>query len=326
MEKVSIIIPTYKGEQNILIAVQSALRTKGVTKEIIVVDDNGLYSEHQIKTYSLLKPYIDTKMINYIPHKTNINGSAARNTGFQNSSGDYIVFLDDDDYLFPNKIVKQVRQLSKFGEEIGFSVSGGFYVHKNGRGYIKRLPSVKNALFNYLIDKYYFNTSALVIRRSIIEKLNGFDETFNRHQDWEFCSRMMSITKPCFINEPLFIKYAENRNTAANINIRENQLDYFLNKIIPIWKLKLSNNQIRKIIKYRYRQVFQACFMSKQLKNGILYLKRKKCSKKDAFYAILELVILAMKRLILGNKKVTYSYDEVQIKLDLKREIRNEYN
>ena len=85
-------------------------------------------------------------------------------------------------------------------------------------------------MYNYLLDKNYFNTSALVLRRSCIETVNGFDESFRRHQDWEFCSRALGKTKVCYINEPLLIKYAENRNIPTDVEMQIKQLDYFFEK------------------------------------------------------------------------------------------------
>ena len=48
--ELSIIIPTYKGEKSVLMSVESAIRTRCRSKEIIVVDDNGEGSKSQIET------------------------------------------------------------------------------------------------------------------------------------------------------------------------------------------------------------------------------------------------------------------------------------
>ena len=106
---VSIVMPTYKGTDNICMAIEGALHQTYKPIEIIVVDDNGEGTEEQKKTEVLLSKYISSKKIKYIKHKYNINGSAARNTGMKVAKGEYFSFLDDDDYLFPDKIEKQVK-------------------------------------------------------------------------------------------------------------------------------------------------------------------------------------------------------------------------
>ena len=313
MITLSIIIPTYKGEANIAIAVKSALsqRIDGET-EVIVVDDNGAGSEHQIATETILNEYIIKQQIKYIKHETNKNGSAARNTGFKVSSGEYIVFLDDDDYLFPEKTQIQIDQLEEKGEEYGFSVSAGYYVHKNGRGYLKRINHKDAFLFNYLMDRNYFNTSALVLRRKCILDIGGFDESYQRHQDWEFCSRILCETNVCYVNMPLLIKYAENRNIAPNNKIRESQLDSFLEKIQPTLEKTLSHKQIDIITRYKYRQVFCGYIISKQFSKGYTFLREHNCGNKDLFLGIVELFLFAIRRTVNGSRKVTYSFSEIK--------------
>ena len=107
--KVSVIIPTHKGSGVVQRAVDSVLRQTYKNIEIIVVDDNGRLSEEQLKTEEVLKTYINDGLIKYVPHEINKNGSAARNTGVRNSSGEYITLLDDDDEYLPDKVETQVN-------------------------------------------------------------------------------------------------------------------------------------------------------------------------------------------------------------------------
>ena len=133
---VSIIMPTYKGTDNICIAIDAALRQTYDNIEIIVVDDNGEGTENQIETEKLLQKYIKDNKIRYIRHKKNINGSAARNTGMKVSSGKYISFLDDDDdVLMPEKIEKQVRLFEQLDDGFGLVYCSGYVVKSTGVGY-----------------------------------------------------------------------------------------------------------------------------------------------------------------------------------------------
>ena len=96
---VSVIIPTYKRSKSLNRAIDSVLSQTYPNIEIIVVDDNGKGSKYQIETEKSLENYIKTDKIKYITHDVNRNGSAARNTGFKHSMGEYINFLDDGDLV-----------------------------------------------------------------------------------------------------------------------------------------------------------------------------------------------------------------------------------
>lgn len=103
---VSIIMPSYNTAQYIVETIQSVINQTCLTQtykniEIIVVDDNDPKSEYRISTEKMMKKYADDERVIYIQHEINKNGAAARNTGIKYAKGEYISFLDDDDYYYP---------------------------------------------------------------------------------------------------------------------------------------------------------------------------------------------------------------------------------
>jgi glycosyltransferase involved in cell wall biosynthesis len=104
--KVSILIPCYNAEQWIAQAINSALEQTYPNKEVIVVDDGSSDSSLEIiKTFSDLIHW---------ETQPNQGGNVARNRLLELSSGEWLQYLDADDYLLPNKIQNQVTFLSKF--------------------------------------------------------------------------------------------------------------------------------------------------------------------------------------------------------------------
>ena len=93
---VSVVIPTYGGAEFLKRCVDSVLSQTYPNIEIIVVDDNGLDTPNQLLTAKVMAEYNNNASVKYVCHKVNINGSAARNTGFKNSKGEYIALLDDN--------------------------------------------------------------------------------------------------------------------------------------------------------------------------------------------------------------------------------------
>ena len=177
---VSIIIPTYKNRGGLKETIESIKKQSYQEIEIIVVDDNGKGTEKQIETETLCKKF-DVK---YIAHEQNRNGAAARNTGIFASSGFYVGFCDDDDCFFPEKIAMQVDFLNN-NEQFEAVYC---YAKKNGvRVNTKFLEG--NLTKDLLLMKCFLQTSTLLFRRKAIMKLQGFDESFRRHQDYELMLR-----------------------------------------------------------------------------------------------------------------------------------------
>ena len=114
---VSVIIPTYNRQIDIVSAMISAAIQTKVDMEIIVVDDASTDStakllpklKRELMSGALSEFGLATSLIdlNIITHKTNKGVSAARNTGIKAAQGDYIAFLDSDDIWNPQKLILQ---------------------------------------------------------------------------------------------------------------------------------------------------------------------------------------------------------------------------
>lgn len=206
---VSVIIPTYKRPANLSRTILSVLKQTYTPIEIIVVDDNGLDTFWQKETEKELKDFIEKNKIKYLIHPTNLNGSAARNTGFKHCKGKYICFLDDDDYFLPNKIEMQVRRLKDTHQKIGATYCNSIIIAKDKvTNKIKHIKTHNNKegdlCLEYLTNICRFNTSTILFKRECIESLNGFDESFTRHQDYELMTRFfMRYTIVCTSEIPL---------------------------------------------------------------------------------------------------------------------------
>lgn len=180
---VSVIIPTYKSNDTLKKAIISVLEQNYEPIEIIVVDDNDPNTVYRNITEKLMSDYTSNDRVIYIKHPKNKNGSAARNTGFHNSRGRYICFLDDDDVFLQNKISLQVEYLEKNHE------FGAVYCGRYKAGNIISYNKTGNLTKEILLLEYTPCTPSLMIRRECFLELNGFDESYNRHQDFEFLLR-----------------------------------------------------------------------------------------------------------------------------------------
>lgn len=177
--KVSVIIPAYnKGELTVR-AIESAMRQTHKDIEIVVVDDGGTDCLED----RLYPHRFTTKNLTYLWHP-NRGCSASRNRGIVESSGDYLAFLDCDDYYMPDKI--------KAGIGYDFSFTDAY---RNGKVY---KPKIGNLLFgNYICN------STVMIKRECLNKVGLFDEEMFIAADWDMWLRLEEHYKPHYIERPL---------------------------------------------------------------------------------------------------------------------------
>jgi glycosyltransferase involved in cell wall biosynthesis len=106
-DKVSVIVPVYNGEQYLKEALDSVLGQSAKPFEVLVIDDGSTDT-----TAELVRQYGDR--VRYI-RRDNGGAAAARNDGVKNVCGEYIAFLDADDYWSKQKLALQLREIKKPG-------------------------------------------------------------------------------------------------------------------------------------------------------------------------------------------------------------------
>ncbi len=257
---VSVIIPTYKRAEKLSRAIESVLNQTFHNLEIIVVDDNSNDDAFRKSTEIIMQKFSNNPKVIYLKHSINKNGSAARNTGIKYSTGMYVAFLDDDDYFLPTKIEKQVTLL-----EGNLDLYGGVccdhiaiyqkYIYNKNKikisadgNYIETLLNGENVLAA---------GSTLLVRRGVFDKIGLYDESFKRHQDWEFLIRFFREYKMLILNENLVSISADGLRNYPKADIFHGiKLNFLLKfeddiKRVPIQqRRKIYSNQWSEVILY----------------------------------------------------------------------------
>ena len=194
--KVSVIVPTYQSPSNLRTTISSVLEQDYKDFEIIIVNDNGEGSEYNGETDAVvdslerLDPF---GRINYVKHSKNRNGAAARKTGIMRARGEYISFLDDDMYL-PRRLLDCVSALKGTNNRYGAAYCGflGWNSPQNDVSRYKQGNLTKDLL---LLDyvKHYLHGNTVTYKNDAVFALNGFDESYRRHQDLEFNLRFFEL-------------------------------------------------------------------------------------------------------------------------------------
>ena len=180
---VSVVIPTYKRSTRLATAINSLLNQTYAFVEIIVVDDND-DETYRKDSYNVLKPYIEEHKIVYISQNKNMGGCKTRNTGAFIAKGEFLTFLDDDDFYEPKKIELQVDYLNK-NKHLDACMCSMFRIDENKKQIISRENKARGTnLKEAVLDGNLF-TSMLLIKQSVFNNLNGFTE-IPRFQDKYF--------------------------------------------------------------------------------------------------------------------------------------------
>lgn len=104
---VSVIIPTYNSESFVVPAIESALASMGVAVQVLVVDDSS--SDRTLEVIS--QAFGEDNRVNVYPQHVNRGAYVARNIGLTKARGEFVAFLDSDDWQTPDRLEKQVKPL-----------------------------------------------------------------------------------------------------------------------------------------------------------------------------------------------------------------------
>ena len=170
---ISVILPVYNGEKYLAEALQSVYDQHYAPMEIIAIDDGSTDGTAQI-----LSQYSDR--IQYLQQE-NQGPAAARNSGIQKAKGDFITFIDADDLWPDKKIMVQMNVFHRYPET------------DIVQGLVSRIV-LPGAITNIKNNETEFefmgsNLGAMIIRRSVFDKIGYFDESLTYHSDTDFWFR-----------------------------------------------------------------------------------------------------------------------------------------
>lgn len=177
--KVSVILPTYRREQELINALESLYGQKFNDIEIIVIDDNddegwNQKVENIIQRYQDKHPHIP---LVYLQNHPNFGSAKTRNVGIDVARGEFITFLDDDDVYLEDKILKQYQFMVKGA--LDYSITDLDLYHTDGRFWESRKRNYINSydtdsLFKYHMMHHMTGTDALMFRADYLRRVGGF--------------------------------------------------------------------------------------------------------------------------------------------------------
>jgi len=210
---ISFIIPAYNAEKYLRRTIEIFLHQKSKDYEVIIVENGSTdrtteIAEQLCEKYSFLKLYHSEKGVSY-----------ARNLGIQQAKGEWIVFIDADDYLTENGLSVMLKNAGQreydlylYGHESGTEkrtvtncLEGEYFLDKNITNF--RSLMLKNP------TKYMQAWAKLLKRKLLVENQIFFDESLKLSEDSDFILRYTKVCKKIYLSSEIVYHYSIDNNS-----------------------------------------------------------------------------------------------------------------
>ena len=191
MSKISIIVPVYNAEKYIETCIESTLGQTFADFELILIDDGSVD-----QSPGMCDEYAQKDARIKVIHQVNAGVSAARNSGLDAAEGEYVAFIDSDDWVDKSFLQKCLDTLYSTNGDLCIT---GFYfynetvvdIRKATEHSLVRTNSISAPQVQELMEKCLIsNIWAKLYRRSIIGDMR-FDTSVNFGEDLRFCFEIL---------------------------------------------------------------------------------------------------------------------------------------
>lgn len=229
---VSAILPTYGRSELLHDAIASVDEQTYDNIEVIVVDD---HSPEPVES-QLDEDAYDLSRLRCLRHAENRGASSARNTGLEAAAGEYVAFLDDDDYWLPTKIQRQVETFEAAGEKVGVVYTGQKFVVDGKTASVHRPTARGDVLEEMLTGEEIGTFSTVMARSEVPDVVGGLDERFPCWQDREWLLRVAAEYEFEHVSEPLTVRRSAGHDQISDDFEAKRDVAYplFLEKFRPL--------------------------------------------------------------------------------------------
>lgn len=250
-EKISIIVPVYNVEKYLSRCIESLIGQTYGNLEIILVDDGS--SDISPKICDMYA--VQDKRIKVI-HKKNEGLSEARNTGLKEASGDYIMYVDSDDYI---ELDSCKRLLSGMQPEVDFVVGAIREIRENSVTYQRHTNLIpgniycaKEFVIRAIQKNEWFAPAVLnLYRRDFLIRNQLFYKSGFYYEDMEMLPRLFLSAKKVVYVDYLFYNYIVRKNSIMTSDITEKKKSMML-AIYNDWMKIIGNVYDEEYRRYLY--------------------------------------------------------------------------
>jgi glycosyltransferase involved in cell wall biosynthesis len=254
---VSVIIPTYNRADKLRYALTCLVNQTYRRFEVIVCDDGSTDDSKEVT-----ETFADQLKITYL-RETNFGGPARpRNNGIRQAKGEFIAFLDSDDWWYPEKLGLSLKYLA--GGDIFYHDLDRYLTREKQSGVVKGRALSGDIFKDIVINGNGIPNSSVVIRRKIVDQVGEVSEDKNliAVEDTDYWTRVAKVTNR-FVYAPLSLG---GYWIGENISVSVKQLDretYLLEKYI----VELSPDEAamaRGFLAFRKARIYHKLSMFKE--------------------------------------------------------------
>ena len=254
---ISVIIPVYNGDRFIEKAINSVCQQTEVHEIVVINDGSTDRTEEKLRKLRLENP-----IIKVYSHKNQVNKgrSASRNLGIKKVKGDYIAFLDADDFYLNGRFTSDKKIFQNDEACDGVYNAVGFQYYRNATNIEKENPKLNTLskkikpenLFEALISgKYgYFHIDGLTLKKEVFEIIGLFNEELEVAEDTDVFWKMALICtlQPGLIDKPIAMRGIHDSNVFNRSDLYE-IYDIKMYESLYLWTTK---NKLGSIIIERF--------------------------------------------------------------------------
>lgn len=270
---VSVILPTYKRSDMLPRAINSVLAQSYGEIELFVVNDNDPHDNYTTIVKNIASRYANDSRFHLIIQERHINGAVARNVAIRQALGEFIAFLDDDDWWETNKIEEQVKELNLLDKTWG-GVSCKFTLYDENGNVVGKTNKYRDGYIYKDILCMFSDvaTGTILLRHEALDQTGYFDENLLRNQDIQLLAQFTYKFKLKQVDMYLHcVDISDNQNRVVTeeklLNVRK-ALYLSLKDLIEC----LPKSEFRCIDAMRDLEMGYVLFSQKQYFKGLKYI------------------------------------------------------
>ena len=299
---ISIIVPIYNSEKYLIRCIESIQAQTYADWELILINDGS-----KDKSGEICELYVKQDSRIHCFHQKNTGASIARRNGLEHSNGEFISFMDSDDYIDPlyletlfisiknHDTYISACDISKHEENVEIESCRTQY------GIILNEKELFNRFFNY----YFWGFPGKLYHRSVFEDV--YIPPYTLNEDYVVMLQIFNKYKRmAFVDSPLY-HYLIHENSLSNQKISKRALDEYYNKV---WAYDYSQKHMTNYIKQTEAQLTESCIKLIRMikKSGNIEEFNHEYSEMKHFLRSHLCSILTNKHLLASFKIITLKY------------------
>ncbi|WP_422360247.1 glycosyltransferase family 2 protein [Reichenbachiella sp.] len=245
MKKVSVVIPTHNRPDLLKTAVDSVLKQGMKELEVIIIDD---YSEEKYLS-GLERLARGDDQINVVRNNKNLGAAASRNKGLELATGEFVLFLDDDDILLPGMLSKSLDALSESRLDLVSCrsvVVGDDLTNSKLKRYNRQQTNLLNTypMYSQPVEHIFLYTPQIhtfLIRREVIQEIR-FPTDLKYGEDLMFWLTLVDKDIRCKKLDFVGCEYRIQKTSLSHMAGYKSKMSFYKNLLIRMEGNKVIQN------------------------------------------------------------------------------------